>query len=237
MHSLHCGAAPLLVSAPSTDTGERGGMLRYFILGLFRSGRAYYGYALMKEYRERAGVRVSSALFYPELQRLIADGWIERTGRPDADPRRACYAITGAGAAAFDAWLGEPVDAVELYPEDELSARALFIAEAAPQEVGKQLDRWREELWFCGKMLERAREHVRAAAARDDEEFRLPLEVLFAKRLKHVAADLDFVDRFRATHAEWRRAAGAVEPRPPRRPDAVQDEKGASVIAEPQEDE
>jgi DNA-binding PadR family transcriptional regulator len=207
-------------------------MFRYFILGLFRSGRAYHGYALMKEYRERAGVQASSATFYPELQRLIADGWIERTGRPDADPRRACYAITGAGVAAFDAWLRQRVDTGELYPEDELSARALFIAEAAPQEVGKQLDRWREELWFCGKMLERAREHVRGAAARDDEEFRLPLEVLFAKRLKHVAADLDFVGRFRLTHAEWCRAVAGGPPQTPAGGPGTHDEEGAPIVAE-----
>lgn len=220
------------IGAVDGGRGEGGGMLRYFILGLFRSGQAYYGYALMKEYRERAGMWVSSAVFYPELQRLVAEGWIEKAGGADADPRRACYAITDAGAATFDAWLAAPLDAADLQPEDDISARALFLAEVAPREVEAQLDRWRQELRFCSKMLDRAREHGCGAAARGDGEFLLPLEVLFARRLKQIAADLDFVDRFQAKFSEWSRTAAGASAQGPRSRPVSQEEEPASFVAE-----
>jgi DNA-binding PadR family transcriptional regulator len=177
-------------------------MFRFLILGLFRKGRVHHGYALMKAYRELCGVQISTGSFYRELQRLVSEGWITPTDDPGgADPRRACYTITAAGAIAFDVWLAERVDVGDAYVEDDFSARALFIGNAGPGVVGSMLDRWREELWFHGKLLERARERI-AGSTRRREDL-LPIDVFVARRLKHIAADLQFVDEFSAAYENW----------------------------------
>jgi DNA-binding PadR family transcriptional regulator len=186
-------------------------MFRYLVLGLLRSGPARHGYALMKEYRDRAGIQVSTGNFYRELARLVAEGLVRTASKsPGTDPRRAPYEITGAGAAAFDAWLHEPLGPLIAAQDDGLSARAVFLADAQPATVATVLDRWQEELWLKGKMLERARdEALRAAGGGERPGSALPL--LLARRLRHIAADLEFLDEFRATVARGPRHGGAPD--------------------------
>ena len=179
-------------------------MFRYLILGLLRDGEAYHGYALMKEYGERSGIRVSAGNFYRELRRLVAEGLIRVVAKPtDADPRRAPYEITERGEAAFDAWLGQPMTTAVTSYEDEISSRALFVAEAGPAVVQRVLGAWQDDLWFQGKTLERDREAALARRRVEAERRFEPLTLLLARRLKHVAADLEFIEEFRTAYAEY----------------------------------
>ena len=189
-------------------------MFRYLILGLLRNGEALHGYALMKEYWIRSGIRVSSGNFYRELQRLAAEGLVRSVANPaDADPRRVPYEITEAGAAAFDAWFAQPTGAAAPYYEDDISARALFIPEAESPVVDAVLDRWQEELWYRGKSLERAREAALSRSESREEARLIPLALLLARRLKYVAADLEFIEQLRTAH-QRSAARRAPEARP-----------------------
>jgi DNA-binding PadR family transcriptional regulator len=179
-------------------------MFRYLVLGLLRSGGSFHGYAFMKEYRERSGLQLSTGNFYRELQRLVGEGFVRTVANPaDADPRRAPYAITEAGSVAFDAWLSEPPGAGVGRYEDELSSRALFLENADPAVVRASLTAWKEELWIRSKMDERARSAARAQ--RPNEAVRLfsPLPLLFARSLKHIAADLEFLDELAEAYERW----------------------------------
>jgi DNA-binding PadR family transcriptional regulator len=173
-------------------------MFRFLVLGLLRGGAARHGYALMKEYRERSGYEMSTGNFYRELQRLVGEGLVQAAHNPPgADPRRAPYEITDDGVAAFDAWLAGPTSLGNGHSEDELSSRTLFLADVDPALARHVLERWKEDLWVRGKTLERARE---ALLQRRNERGRRPLAALvflLARRLKHVAADLEFVDELR----------------------------------------
>src|SRR3990172_4940573 len=85
-------------------------MLRYVLLALLADGDPKHGYALMKAYAERSGVRLSIGNIYRELQHLVADGLIATAMNPvGADPRRAPYTISEPGREALVAWLGTPV--------------------------------------------------------------------------------------------------------------------------------
>jgi DNA-binding PadR family transcriptional regulator len=132
-------------------------VFRYLVLGLLRNGASLHGYALMKSYRERTGVQLSTGSFYRELQRLVAEGLVETAANPsDADPRRAPYAITEAGEVAFDAWLTGPTGAAIGRYEDELFSKVLFLGVVDPTVVTKLVDGWKEELWLRSKMHERS---------------------------------------------------------------------------------
>src|SRR5262245_31398889 len=134
-------------------------MFRCIVLGLLRSGAPRHGYALMKEYRDRSGIRIGTGSFYRELRRLLGDGLVRvATSSAGTDPRRAPYEITPAGASVFDTWLTEPASRMTRTHDDELSARVLFIAATDEPLVIKILEGWQRELWFQGKVLERARQ-------------------------------------------------------------------------------
>src|SRR4029450_1404978 len=123
-------------------------MFRYLVLGLLRRGEPLHGYALMKEYRERAGVQISTGSFYRELARLVTEGLVRPASTPPAsDPRRAPYEITDFGAAAFDTWFSEPLGADAGPHEDGLSARAVFLAEAGPAAARPGPERWEGGIW------------------------------------------------------------------------------------------
>ena len=177
-------------------------MFRFLVLGLLRGGSPIHGYALVKEYRERSGSDVSTGNFYRELQRLVFEGLIRGADNPpDADARRTPYEITSRGTGVFDQWFTSHEAAGGACSEDDISARALFVTEAEPALVTNLLDRLEENLWFAGKTVERARQ---LALARKPGPHRFDvLSLLLARRLKRVAADLEFVEEIRLAYIEW----------------------------------
>jgi DNA-binding PadR family transcriptional regulator len=139
-------------------------MFRFLILGMLRPGVRQHGYALVKAYRERSGVDVSTGNFYRELQRLVLDGLIRGADNPpEADARRTPYEITPLGMTVFDEWLTAADAGAGGCAEDELSARILFADETDAATMLRVLDRLQENVWFFGKSLERARRQAPAS--------------------------------------------------------------------------
>ena len=171
-------------------------MFKFLVLGFLRDRSPRHGYALAKAYSEQSGAEISTGKFYRELQRLVDDGLIPTVANPaNADPRRAPYQITAVGCNAFDEWLTAPVDLGDGHSEDAISGRALFLREADPRLVARLLDRWKEQLWVRGKVLERARDNARA------KRFDV-LALLLGRRLKYTAADIEFLETLQSTVAQ-----------------------------------
>ncbi len=178
-------------------------MFRFLVLGLLRDGERRHGYAVMKEYRERSGLQVNTGSFYRELQRLVAEGLVQTVANPaDADPRRAPYQITDAGSACFDAWLSGPTGAGVGRYEDELSSRAMFLADAEPNIVLRLLDAWKEELWLRSKVHERARSTLVPGSDVPSRSF-ATLPLLLARNMKHVTADIEFLEELSSAYRKW----------------------------------
>jgi DNA-binding PadR family transcriptional regulator len=171
-------------------------MLRFLILGLLRSGRRLHGYALVKEYRERSGLDVKTGGFYRELQRLVRDQLIRGpTQHSGAGDRRMPYEITAAGIALFDEWLASPSAGSPAFSESDVSARALFLADAGREVTATTIEHMRANLWVWAKRLERERliATSRSPAARSRGPASL-LPLLLSRRIKQVAAELDLID-------------------------------------------
>jgi DNA-binding PadR family transcriptional regulator len=174
-------------------------MIRWVVLRLLRSGERLHGYALVKAHRDLTGTHLNSGNFYRELRRLAGEGFV-RTAAKDsetADARRTQYQITQAGLEEFDDWFALHTDYPSGQGEDELSLRTLFVSKVEPDLGRRLLERWRDDLWLRSQVLEREREAeiVRRGKARN-----APFCVragLLGRRLRHLAADLDFLDELR----------------------------------------
>ena len=187
-------------------------MFRYLILGLLSDGGAHHGYALAKAYRERSGAEISTGNFYRELQRLAAEGLVRIAANPPgADERRTPYQITSMGTTALEAWLFQESLLGDPQREDDISARALFLTGSRSAAVRQLLERWQEELWMRGKVLERARDTARNRHSSEPGPTYGVLALLLSRRLKYVAADLEFLTEFRSGFETW-----TVRPSPER---------------------
>jgi DNA-binding PadR family transcriptional regulator len=199
-------------------------MFRYLVLGLLRDGEARHGYALMKQYRDRSGLQLNTGNFYRELARLVAEGLIQTVANPtEADPRRAPYQITTSGSACFDAWLAGPTGTGVGRYEDELSARAMFLADAEPAVVMKLLDGWKEDLWLKSKVDERTRRSVMSDRVENGVFPRSfpALPLLLARNIKHVTADIEFLQELSTAYRQWIEKRRVVDESRPRRGSAV----------------
>ena len=189
-------------------------MLRHLILGLLRQGGAKHGYAVMKEIRDRAGLQVSIGNVYRELKRLEAEGLIRRVmNATGQDPRRAPFESTPGGMSLFDDWItSAPTKALPDY-RDEFCLRAVFIENIGEAAARVVLDRWREELDMHKRALGRCWE--RALAHRSSKSSFTTLPFFLARRIKHVATDLAFVEELRSAHEGWVRQTAERSPRRP----------------------
>jgi DNA-binding PadR family transcriptional regulator len=178
-------------------------VLRYVVLGLLCDGQPRHGYAVAKEYSRRSGLGMNTGSFYRELQRLAAEELVRAVSNPpEADGRRAPYAITPAGKAEFESWLSNARDAWSPGYEDALSSRALFLGAAQPEVIRHVLDRWGEALWSLFRSLECEVSHQ----ASDSHRFAgtvapLTRSLLQARRLRHLAVELQFLEEFQTAHA------------------------------------
>lgn len=175
-------------------------MLWHVILGLLRDGRLHHGYELMTGYRVRSGTPASPGNFYRELARLGTQGYVETgVNPPEADARRIPYHITERGRGAFDRWLqGPPLT------EGELSGWLLFAGRLSGVDRDGVLDSWEEQLWLRSQELSRQHREVldQAKTGRSPDEYQ-SLRVLLSRQLKHVAADLAFLEELRTDITAW----------------------------------
>jgi len=178
-------------------------MVRYLVLGLLRTGVVLHGYAIVRAFEERSGMRLNGGNFYRELQRLVAEGLICQVTNPSgADPRRTPYAITESGAVEFDAWFGQVDDESGPPLDDGFSLRALFIDAVDPLLARQLLDRWGNALWLRTKNLERDREATKLWSQQQPRVLPVRASVV-DRRLRQTAAELEALDEFRRTYDTW----------------------------------
>jgi DNA-binding PadR family transcriptional regulator len=206
---MHVRAVTALINTISLTRRTRGCygrfMLRYVLLGLMADGKPTHGYALMKAYEERAGLRVSIGNVYRELQRLVADGMIvSATNPPGADPRRTPYAVTASGRQAFATYLAAPAYAVLRGAPDPMCHRLALVGDMEPDQIGPFLDDLHDELWSQTKALERERAMVSQRSKRGENVFPMR-SILLGRRARHLAADIEMVDEMRVLFGSQRK--------------------------------
>jgi DNA-binding PadR family transcriptional regulator len=202
MHALNTSAETRdLCLTKSSQPCYAGGMLRYVLLGLLADGKPAHGYALMKAYWQRAGVRLSIGNVYRELQRLMAEQCIVTVANPaGADPRRAPYAITDVGREKLKRWLSQSAHLLTRPQPDELSHRLALIGDMDPELAARLLDDVHDELWRRAKILERERAAAECKERDPDELGTLAtLGVLLARQARHLSVDIELVAEMRTS--------------------------------------
>ena len=164
-------------------------MLRYVLLALIAESGPLHGYALMKAFAARSGVRLSIGNIYRELQRLREAGHIRAVENPaDADPRRAPYAITDAGKAAVASWCLLPAESFLRDPVDPLYCRLALLADAEASH----------SLSFLDDLEATLAQQRRSAERRQQIAGNEPiLQILLGRRSRRLAADIEVVGQIR----------------------------------------
>jgi DNA-binding PadR family transcriptional regulator len=157
---------------------------------------------MMKAHESRSGLRISTGSFYRELGKLLAAGLVRAAANPEGDDaRRTPYSISPAGATVFDEWFvrrpGEPINS-----DDEIASRAIFLAETDPTVARQVMIRWGETLWLRSKVLERERKAALAEMSAKGAEFSTRA-LLVSRRLAHVAADIEFLEKLMSAYESW----------------------------------
>jgi len=181
-------------------------MLRYVLLALMSDGQPVHGYALMKAYEERSGIRLSIGNIYRELQGLVAAGLIAPAqNQPGADARRSPYAITEAGRTALNRWLSVPAEGFVRESIDPLSYRLALLGDLDAQRVAGFLEDLHAEL--CSQARELERQQRMACTSRSD--VRSMRSMLLARRARRLAADIELVEDMRRALLNERRRTRA----------------------------
>lgn len=188
-------------------------MFRYLVLGLLNSGAPRHGYALMKAYRDRGGTKVSTGNFYRDLQHLVAHGFVRTIDRkPGDDPRRISYQITDQGRDVFRSWFTNPAYLTQGHgQEDSLSFRIALISDVETTDARAVIEHLQEELWTRAKSLERVRSAALASGTSHATNGLPVLALMLGRRLRHVSAELAFLDDLRANYDDW--SSGISTPR------------------------
>jgi DNA-binding PadR family transcriptional regulator len=193
-------------------------MLRHVLLALLADGTPRHGYALMKAYAARAGLRLSIGNVYRELQRLVAEGLVAVAPNPEgADPRRTPYAITARGRAVLAAWLDTPADSLMTTGPDPLAYRLAILGDLDPRSVAVFLEELDHELEAEARRIERERTTVLHRHRGTDRVARTRA-LLLGRRVRHLAVEQEMLDEMRhllATPARAARLARGVAERPP----------------------
>jgi DNA-binding PadR family transcriptional regulator len=181
-------------------------MLRYVLLALLADGQPRHGYALMKAFGERSGVRLSIGNVYRELQRLLGEGLIVTAANPiGADPRRTPYTLTDRGREALGRWYATPARALARGTPDALTYRLALLSDMDRERAAAFLDDLQNELWAQAKAIE----SERAAASQRDERGPCTRAFLQSRTARYLAADIELIDEMRTALAAWRGAAPA----------------------------
>jgi DNA-binding PadR family transcriptional regulator len=168
-------------------------MFYHLILGLLRDGRARHGYDLMREYRAKAGQSVNPGNFYRECNKLLSTALITPDAKPpEADARRIPYRITPGGCRDFDDWLTQPSTL-----GSNLSTWLIFADMLPASERLRLIGHMQAELWVESKKLTAARERLAARSRPFPSPTYQPAALLALRRIKQIAADLEFLQELR----------------------------------------
>jgi DNA-binding PadR family transcriptional regulator len=186
---------PRVLSSRRAGSPTEGGSSPVFchlVLGFLRDGRPRHGYELLTEHRSLLGERINPGSLYRELGRLSAQGLVQTGANPPAaDPRRIPYQITEGGREVFDRWLASASG-----QDGDFPAWLVFIDRVPPDVRSRVLARREETLWIQSKTLARDRSDALADLATAGKQYH-PLPVLLSRRMKLVAAEVEFLTEFR----------------------------------------
>ncbi|WP_334328606.1 PadR family transcriptional regulator [Companilactobacillus sp. HBUAS59699] len=110
-------------------------VLPYILLGLINNQAKLTGYQISQEFNNEIGEfwHASHSQIYPELQRMIDDGWV-MSDEESSDSKSTYYVITDKGNDALSEWLNEP-----LSEKDDLFSLKLYFVKDKHDSLMKKL--------------------------------------------------------------------------------------------------
>ena len=116
-------------------------VLPFIILGIIESHRNLTGKEITQEFTTEIGDfwKASHSQIYPELKRMLADGWIQMNVDSN-NAKEKFYTITSKGANVLSNWLDISVDSLPIH-EDLFSLKLFFINKQNDPRIKKLFTR------------------------------------------------------------------------------------------------
>lgn len=125
-------------------------ILPFIILGIVNTHPQITGREITAEFSTEIGDfwRASHSQIYPELRRMVNDGWV-RTSVSKDNAKEKYYEITPSGKEILNDWLDQLVDELPIH-EDLFSLKLFFISDMhdkrIPNLITRQLSLLKKEL-------------------------------------------------------------------------------------------
>ncbi|MBB1069984.1 PadR family transcriptional regulator [Limosilactobacillus sp. RRLNB_1_1] len=129
-------------------------VLPFIILGIINGQPKITGREVTAEFSTEIGDfwKASHSQIYPELRRMVNDGWIKVSTSSD-NAKEKYYEITAAGKKTLDDWLNQLVTELPVH-EDLFSLKLFFIKDMndkrIPELISQQLVLLKKELNYLG---------------------------------------------------------------------------------------
>ncbi|WP_435371317.1 PadR family transcriptional regulator, partial [Lactobacillus intestinalis] len=116
-------------------------VLPFIILGIIESHPNLTGKEITQEFTTEIGDfwKASHSQIYPELKRMLADGWIQMNVDSN-NAKEKFYTITSKGANVLSNWLDISVDSLPIH-EDLFSLKLFFINKQNDPRIKKLFTR------------------------------------------------------------------------------------------------
>lgn len=116
-------------------------ILPFIILGIINNHSRITGREITAEFSTEIGDfwKASHSQIYPELRRMVDDGWIQVATSPE-NAKEKYYDITATGHQVLNDWLDQLVDEVPIH-QDLFSLKLFFINDPADKRIGTLIAR------------------------------------------------------------------------------------------------
>lgn len=129
--------------------------LPYIILGILASQDNLNGRQITNQFQNEIGEfwKATHSQIYPELKKMVNDGWISKNTREDND-KEIYYNLTTLGKDKLTAWIKEPLTELGA-SQDLFSLKLFFIKDQNDPELKRLVQ---EEIELCQNQLAHLRD-------------------------------------------------------------------------------
>ncbi|WP_308557964.1 PadR family transcriptional regulator [uncultured Lactobacillus sp.] len=166
-------------------------VLPYIILGILKQNPVISGKDITQQFKNEIGEfwKASHSQVYPELQKMLNDGWIEKK-KKENNAKEFDYSMTSEGEKVLNDWLDEPLELP--VNNDSFSLKMFFIQDKNDPRILKMID---EEKNLLNGQLEHLKERQKLLFS-DDKKIQANFGhyLILTRAISRIEGQLDWLN-------------------------------------------